>query len=76
MAHKDQERFKNQIQLKDLQGRGNAVRERSEICARHRTLLKAMWQSGWLDGRGVWGEWILVYVWLSPFAVHLKLSHY
>ena len=21
------------------------------------------------------GEWIHVYVWLSPFAVHLKLSH-
>jgi len=28
---------------------------------------------GSLDGRGVWGEWIHVYVWLSPFAVHLKL---
>ena len=25
-----------------------------------------------LDGRGVWGEWI--YVWVSPFLV--KLSHY
>ena len=21
------------------------------------------------------GEWVHVYVWLSPFAVHLKLSH-
>ena len=29
-----------------------------------------------LDGRGVWGEWIPVYVWLSPFAVHLKLSQH
>ena len=29
---------------------------------------------GTLDGKGVWGEWIRVYVWLSPFAVHLKLS--
>ena len=27
--------------------------------------------------RGVfWGKWIPVYVWLSPFAVHLKLSHF
>ena len=22
------------------------------------------------------GEWICVYVWLSPFTVHLKLSQY
>ena len=29
-----------------------------------------------LDGRGVWGEWIHVYVWLSPFAVHLKPSQH
>ena len=30
---------------------------------------------GSLDERGVWGGWIhvLIYVWLSPFAVHLKL---
>ena len=27
--------------------------------------------------RGVfWGKWIHVYVWLSPFAVHLKLSQH
>ena len=26
-------------------------------------------------GRGYGGEWIHVDVWLSPFAVHLKLSH-
>ena len=31
---------------------------------------------GSLDGRGVWGEWIHVYVWLSLFSVHLKLSQY
>ena len=30
---------------------------------------------GSLDGKGVWGEWIHVYMWLGPFAVHLKLSH-
>ena len=30
---------------------------------------------GSLDGRGVWGrKGTCVYVWLSPFAVHLKLS--
>ena len=34
---------------------------------------------GSMDGRGVWGrmdpggEWMHVFVWLSPFAVHLKL---
>ena len=31
---------------------------------------------GSLDGRGVWGEWIHVYVWLIHFAVHLKLSQH
>ena len=31
---------------------------------------------GSLDRRGVWGEWIHVYVWLSPFALHLKLSQH
>ena len=29
---------------------------------------------GSLDGRGVWEEWI--HVWLSPFTVHLKLSQH
>ena len=27
-------------------------------------------------GGEFWGEWIHLYVWLSPFAVHLKLSQY
>ena len=31
---------------------------------------------GSLDGRGVGGEWIQVYVWASPFSIHLKLSQY
>ena len=31
---------------------------------------------GSLDGRKFGGEWIHVYVWLSPFAVHLKLSQH
>ena len=30
---------------------------------------------GWMAG-GFGGEWIHVYVWLSPFAVHLKLLHH
>ena len=29
----------------------------------------------WMGGEFE-GEWILVYVWLSPFAVHLKLSQH
>ena len=31
---------------------------------------------GSLDERGFGGEWIHVYVWLSPFTVHLKLSQH
>ena len=29
---------------------------------------------GNLDGRGIRGEWIHVYILLKPFALHLKLS--
>ena len=29
----------------------------------------------WL-GPGFGGEWVHVYVWLSPFTVHLKLPHH
>ena len=35
------------------------------------TLLNVMWQSGW-EG-SLEGEWIHVYVWLSPYTIHLKL---
>ena len=28
------------------------------------------------DGRGVWGEWVRVYGWLSAFAFHPKPSHH
>ena len=31
---------------------------------------------GGLDGGGVWGERVHVYVWLSPYAAHLKLSQH
>ena len=37
------------------------------------SLLNVMWQPRWQRVRG---EWIHVYVWLSPFAVHLKLSQH
>ena len=33
------------------------------------------YMAAWMEG-ALGGEWIHVYVWLSPFAVHLKLSHY
>ena len=42
-------------------------------------LLYSTWSSAqyfvaaWV-GREFGGEWIHVYLWLSPFAVHLKLS--
>jgi len=29
-----------------------------------------------LDRGGLGGEWIYVYIWLSSFTVHLKLSQY
>ena len=31
---------------------------------------------GSLDEGELRGEWILVYVWLSPFAVHLNLAQH
>jgi len=47
----------------------------------NKDLLHSLWNSvqcyvvAWMGG-GVWGEWIHVYVWLSPFSVHLKLSQH
>jgi len=31
--------------------------------------------AAWMEGEFV-GEWIHAYIWLSPFAVHLKLSQH
>ena len=31
---------------------------------------------GSLDGTGVWGRMANGYIWLSPFAIHLKLPHF
>ena len=47
----------------------------------NRVLLYSTWNStqcymaAWMRGEFV-GEWILIYVWLSPFTVTLKLSHH
>ena len=39
------------------------------------TLLNVMWQPGWEGSLG--GEWRhVVYGWLNPFALHLKLSQH
>ena len=51
----------------------------NKYCIAHGTLLNVMWQLGW---EGSWGRmytWIhgeCMYVWLDPFAVHLKLSQH
>ena len=36
------------------------------------TLLNVMCK----DGKGFGGEWINIYIWLSPFAIHLKLPQH
>ena len=49
-------------------------------CTTNKDLLYSTWNSAqcyvpaWMGG-GFGGDWISVYVWLSPFPVHLKLSH-
>ena len=46
----------------------------------NKELLYSTWNSAqcymaaWMKG-GVGEEWIHVYMWLSPFSVHMKLSH-
>ena len=45
-----------------------------DYCIAQGTLPNVMWQPGWKRSLG--GEWIHVYVWLSPFAVYLKLSQH
>ena len=45
-------------------------------------LLYSTWNSAqcyvpaWIGAVGFEGEWIHVYVWLTPFAVHLKLPQH
>ena len=49
-------------------------------CITNKNLLYSTWNSAqchvsaWMGGESG-GEWIHVYLWLSPFTVHLKLSH-
>ena len=40
----------------------------------HGTLLNVTWQLGWEVSWGKMDIYIYIYVWLSSFAVHLKLS--
>ena len=48
--------------------------QKRSCCAAQGTLLNVIWQPGW---EGSLGEnWIQVYIWLSPLAVHLKLSQH
>ena len=49
-----------------------AVKNRENVLCRELCLVL----HGSLDGKGVWGKWINVYVWLSLYAVHLKLSQH
>ena len=44
------------------------------LTVQHRELCLML--CGSLDGKGVQGEWMHVYIRLSPFAVHLKLSQH
>ena len=41
-------------------------------CIAQETLLHVIWQPGWERGFGE--DWVHVYVWLSLFTIHLKLS--
>ena len=45
-----------------------------DLCRAHGTLLNS-YVAAWMGG-GFGGERIHVYVWLSPFTVHLKLSQH
>ena len=48
--------------------------QQGSTCMAYGALLNVM--AGWMQGE-FGGEWIHVYTWLNPFAIHLKLSqHY
>ena len=57
------------------------VESKKEIIQTNKDLLNSMWNSAqcyvaaWMGGEFA-GKWIHVYVWLSPFSVHLKLSQH
>ena len=50
---------------------GESLMQKRQYTIKPRTLLSDMWQLGWQESGG---EWIHVYTWLSPLAVHLKLT--
>ena len=63
---------------------GGVVREFGMVCSKwltNKDLLSSTWNSAqcfvaaWMAG-DLGGEWIHVYVWLSPFTVHLRLSQH
>ena len=49
------------------------TKKKKTFCTAHGTLLNVV--TTWMRG-GFGGEWIHVFVWLSPFTVHLKLSQH
>ena len=57
------------------------VKEFGKVMDNQRGLLYSTWipaqcyAAAWM-GRDFGGEWIRVYVWLSPFTIHLKLSQH
>ena len=54
------------------------IQEETRICGDLEKKLMASRGKEWEEGvvREFGGEWIHVYIWLSPFAIHLKLSHH
>ena len=80
--------FENKLMVARGKGSGEEIVWQFQIemylllylkCITNKDLLYSTWNSGWcyvavcMRGESG-GEWIHVYVWLSPFAVHLKLS--
>ena len=55
-------------------GMNSIIALRNLLCSTGNTAQCSM--PAWLDGRGFGGERILVYVWLNPFTVHLKLPQH
>ena len=53
-----------------------SVTRRGTLSAKTKVMLWNSAQCYVAAGRGVWGEWIHVYVWLSFLAVHLKPSQH
>ena len=61
---------KSWTQLKQL---GTHIINKDLLCSAGNSA--QCYEAAWMGGE-FGGEWIHVYVWLSPFTVHLKLSQY